>query len=45
MIIIKVINPKNGLSKEINGELYSFNDFKKLCEFYFNIGYNIKVYR
>lgn len=45
MIMIKVINPKNGLSKEINGEAYSFNDYKRLCKFYFNIGYIVKVYR
>lgn len=28
MIMIKVINPKNGLSKEINGEVYTYGDFK-----------------
>lgn len=45
MLMIKVINPKNGLSKEINGEAYTYGDFKKLCEFYYNVGYYIKVYR
>jgi hypothetical protein len=42
---LKITNPKTGLSKTVNADSYTVQDFKRTFEVYVDAGFSIKIIR
>lgn len=42
---LKITNPKTGLSKKVNADNYTMQEFKKTFEVYVDAGFSIKIIR